>query len=202
MKDGGEIRLMLTFWRELEDHVAETVALGWDEAEIWEMYEARTAGVGDVSLRDLFIADVASDQTEMAFHAGLHVRLAYAKVFADPGDAVVGLQATRPSPSWLARIPPEAATALGEALIAGAKRCGQDLRTMPYAAYLRTHHWERTRHDAIERAGGRCQLCNKDKRLQVHHRTYERRGCEEPGDLTVLCSHCHAKFHDKLKVAA
>lgn len=66
-----------------------------------------------------------------------------------------------------------------------------------YLAYLETEHWQKTRASALERAGGRCQLCNTNRRLQVHHRTYERLGSELPGDLTVLCRRCHARHHGK-----
>lgn len=71
-----------------------------------------------------------------------------------------------------------------------------DLRAMPYQDYLKTKHWQRVRREALERADGRCQLCNSPDHLEVHHRTYERRGQEEPGDLTVLCATCHSKFHE------
>lgn len=72
----------------------------------------------------------------------------------------------------------------------------EELRTMPYSHYLLTHHWRRTRNEALSRAKHACQLCNYDRTLNVHHRTYERRGCELPEDLTVLCKACHEKFHN------
>lgn len=65
-----------------------------------------------------------------------------------------------------------------------------------YAEYLKTPHWLVTRQAALERAGRRCQVCNGAKFLQVHHRTYERVGCELPNDLTVLCDKCHGLFHE------
>lgn len=71
------------------------------------------------------------------------------------------------------------------------------LRTMPYKDYLNTAHWQQTRTRALERAGHSCQLCNSQNSLQVHHRTYERRGCERDDDLTVLCARCHSKFHEE-----
>lgn len=74
----------------------------------------------------------------------------------------------------------------------------RELRTMPYAEYLRTPEWAERRHAALERAGWRCQVCNTDLNLQVHHRTYARRGAELPGDLTVLCAGHHALFHGKI----
>lgn len=67
--------------------------------------------------------------------------------------------------------------------------------------YLRSDHWREVRKAALERADHRCQVCNGSKQLDVHHRTYERKGCEEPGDLTVLCRRCHATFHGASKVA-
>jgi hypothetical protein len=72
------------------------------------------------------------------------------------------------------------------------------LRTMSYEQYLRTDHWLKVRDAAIERANRRCALCNSDVNLHVHHRTYERLGRELPGDLTMLCSACHEKFHEML----
>lgn len=69
------------------------------------------------------------------------------------------------------------------------------LKSLPYDEYLRTEHWQEVRREALERAGGACQLCNSPHDLHVHHRTYERRGYEEPEDVIVLCKSCHALFH-------
>lgn len=74
------------------------------------------------------------------------------------------------------------------------------MRTMPYPKYLKTDHWSRCRKRALEAAGHRCQLCNSTHRLQVHHRTYERRGNESPDDVIVLCSACHQLFHTHRRV--
>lgn len=78
------------------------------------------------------------------------------------------------------------------------------LRTMPYAAYLRTNHWQHKRLMALRRAGWRCQVCNeeasKGKPLDVHHRTYERRGAERAEDVIVLCRRCHELFHTTVGV--
>ena len=75
------------------------------------------------------------------------------------------------------------------------------LRTMSYEQYLRTDHWLKVRDAAIERANHRCALCNSTVNLHAHHRTYERLGRELPGDITVLCSACHDKFHETLPAA-
>jgi len=74
----------------------------------------------------------------------------------------------------------------------------QDLATMPYEDYLFTPEWLARREQAIERVGHRCQLCYSAENLNVHHRTYERRGNEKPSDLTVLCQSCHSWFHRRL----
>jgi hypothetical protein len=90
------------------------------------------------------------------------------------------------------------------------------LRTMPFEKYLQTQHWQEVRQAELERAGYRCRLCNErghDPRepiqrsitgglvftmraeLNVHHRTYERRGCELPDDVITLCRECHERHH-------
>ena len=70
---------------------------------------------------------------------------------------------------------------------------------VPYDEYLQTPQWKERRHIMLERFGHRCQLCNEKSslgnHLEVHHRTYERRGNELPEDLTVLCRKCHDLFH-------
>jgi hypothetical protein len=75
------------------------------------------------------------------------------------------------------------------------------LKHMNYQEYLKTPHWLSTREKARIRAHNRCQICNSDERqLQVHHRTYERRGEELPEDLIVLCDECHKIFHENGKL--
>jgi hypothetical protein len=64
-----------------------------------------------------------------------------------------------------------------------------------YAEYLRSPHWIKVRDAALKRAGHRCQTCNSDQNLDVHHRTYENLGHEFPMDLTVLCRSCHERIH-------
>lgn len=72
-----------------------------------------------------------------------------------------------------------------------------ELATMPYYEYLQTPEWKETRKRALKRAKFSCQLCNEtNKVLNVHHRTYERRGNENNSDLIVLCEDCHKKHHN------
>lgn len=67
-----------------------------------------------------------------------------------------------------------------------------------YYEYLRSPEWQVVRRLALERAAGRCQVCNQPGRLDVHHRTYARLGQELLSDVTVLCRDCHSKHHEKL----
>ena len=71
---------------------------------------------------------------------------------------------------------------------------------LSYKEYLKSDHWKKIRERALRASRYKCQLCNKANTiLDVHHRTYERRGREFRKDVIVLCRSCHVKFHDKLK---
>lgn len=71
----------------------------------------------------------------------------------------------------------------------------QALHRMPYSEYLQTPEWIARRRQAATLAGGCCATCNSDRNLETHHRTYERRGFEEPSDIITLCSACHTAVH-------
>ena len=75
------------------------------------------------------------------------------------------------------------------------------LRKLPYAKYLESKHWRSFRRKAIDKALKRCQVCNAEGSLDVHHRTYERKGCEELRDVIVLCRPCHTLFHTNGRLA-
>lgn len=64
-----------------------------------------------------------------------------------------------------------------------------------YHTYIQSDAWRKRANECKRRAGYRCQLCNGTDRLEAHHRTYERLGREEPGDLTCLCRECHRMYH-------
>lgn len=77
------------------------------------------------------------------------------------------------------------------------KRClhvDLDYASMPYRDYLKTDRWEGKALECYSRFEHRCAICNSPGSLEAHHRTYERRGDELPGDLTALCESCHALF--------
>lgn len=73
-----------------------------------------------------------------------------------------------------------------------------NLQHMPYNEYLKTEHWKKIRKRALKKAKYACRLCNSKENLNVHHRTYKRKGAEIPSDIIVLCESCHGKFHDKV----
>jgi hypothetical protein len=76
------------------------------------------------------------------------------------------------------------------------------LQRLPYRAYLKTPHWQQVRKAALERTEHRCSLCNDhEHQLEVHHRTYERRGAERPADVIVLCDSCHSRHHGTARAA-
>ena len=77
-----------------------------------------------------------------------------------------------------------------------------ELQRMPYREYLLTPEWQERRKQQLRSAGYRCQVCNTNgTALNVHHRTYERRGCEYYKDLLVLCQSCHELFHSEGRLA-
>jgi hypothetical protein len=87
------------------------------------------------------------------------------------------------------------ATAKPVAAAVRAKRLAE-LRAMPYQQYLRTPEWRQTKAAALLRAGNACSLdVTHTEGLEVHHRTYERRGAELMTDLAVLCHSCHQLYH-------
>lgn len=66
-----------------------------------------------------------------------------------------------------------------------------------YEAYLQSEQWQSLRVQVLTNAGYRCQVCNNPDGLDVHHRTYERAGNEQLGDLIALCDRCHTMFHEQ-----
>lgn len=76
------------------------------------------------------------------------------------------------------------------------------LETMPYPLYLQTQEWQERRAAHLKAAYYRCQVCNAgNAELNVHHRTYARRGREWFKDLLVLCRACHTLFHREGRLA-
>jgi 5-methylcytosine-specific restriction endonuclease McrA len=73
-----------------------------------------------------------------------------------------------------------------------------------YANYISSHAWRNSpaRLAELKAASFRCRTCNAsadDVQLEVHHRTYERLGCEKVEDLTALCPECHRSVTSDLR---
>lgn len=66
----------------------------------------------------------------------------------------------------------------------------------PNKRYYQAREWFAICERVKERDGFRCVLCNSDKNLVVHHRTYKNFGNENLEDLVTLCLGCHKIFHD------
>jgi 5-methylcytosine-specific restriction endonuclease McrA len=60
-----------------------------------------------------------------------------------------------------------------------------------YNEYLASPEWASKRLRVRARDYGRCQLCNSDCFLDIHHLTYNRVGDEALFDLVTLCRNCH-----------
>jgi hypothetical protein len=77
---------------------------------------------------------------------------------------------------------------------------------MRYKIYLKSRHWKRRRKRSLWLAGYQCEYwqndirCTNKKKLQVHHRSYERLWHETDKDLIVLCEYHHQLMHiEKIK---
>jgi hypothetical protein len=71
-----------------------------------------------------------------------------------------------------------------------------ELQAMPYGEYLETPEWRYRRRQLIKWREYKCERCSDHRGLlNVHHRTYERLGNEDPDDLEVLCRACDALEH-------
>lgn len=73
-------------------------------------------------------------------------------------------------------------------------------RQAAYAAYMDSPEWQALRHEALERDGRRCRLCNARRGLEVHHRYYPAvMGTETVDALTTLCHPCHEGITEMLR---
>jgi hypothetical protein len=66
-----------------------------------------------------------------------------------------------------------------------------------YDVYMQSPKWINLRKAKIAQVGGRCQMCNAEENLRVHHNNYDRVFKERLSDLTVLCEECHEDHHAK-----
>lgn len=64
-----------------------------------------------------------------------------------------------------------------------------------YGEYLKSDYWRLFRIEVLEFWGWQCCLCKSNKRLEVHHNTYDRIGKEKLTDCVALCHKCHMRIH-------
>lgn len=80
--------------------------------------------------------------------------------------------------------------------LADAHRIGPKAWRARYKLYLHSAQWYGIRAQALQAAQWHCQACGQpNPRLEVHHRTYQRVGREDLGDLRALCKACHETMH-------
>jgi HNH endonuclease len=73
-----------------------------------------------------------------------------------------------------------------------------------YDEYIHSLKWRQKAAAAIARAGEKCERCGYtkfSKRLEVHHKTYDRFKHELPNDLEVLCHECHEKADGERRIS-
>lgn len=57
--------------------------------------------------------------------------------------------------------------------------------------YETTKEWKKRRILILEAYCNKCAICKEDKKLEIHHKTYDNYGNEKFEDLIPLCQHCH-----------
>lgn len=66
-----------------------------------------------------------------------------------------------------------------------------------YHEYIESPAWKAKADERRELDLGMCRVCGINTgALPVHHRTYERLGCEVMIDLMTVCVPCHQAIHD------
>jgi hypothetical protein len=67
-----------------------------------------------------------------------------------------------------------------------------------YKEYLLTDHWGKIKRRFFKSSysHGRCYFC-QSRRVQLHHKTYERLGKERLSDLVEVCRKHHLAVHNK-----
>lgn len=76
-----------------------------------------------------------------------------------------------------------------------AGREGSDEWWARYDAHLKTEKWASLRARVLARAQGRCEGCDSDTAVEVHHLTYKHLGDEFLWELQAVCRSCHDRIH-------
>ena len=68
-----------------------------------------------------------------------------------------------------------------------------------YEKYIQSKEWKNLRNKIIKRDGGKCFLCDKTEKLEVHHLFYEKDLFKtKPYQCVTLCKKHHKKLHKKI----
>lgn len=77
-----------------------------------------------------------------------------------------------------------------------------ELRSMPYAEYLKTFHWQAIRERTWRLQKGICHRTGCGHWIHdVHHNSYANLGDEPPEDVEGLCRKHHQEFHEHWRLA-
>jgi len=76
---------------------------------------------------------------------------------------------------------------------------GHTRYSLKYKLYLKSEKWRQFRQEQIRLANYRCERCERQGSLQVHHRHYRTLGNERAEDVEVLCYSCHRQADKERK---
>jgi hypothetical protein len=62
-----------------------------------------------------------------------------------------------------------------------------------YDEYMKSDKWKRRKVRLYAKRGRKCEMCGATWPLEVHHKNYDRLGCELDSDLLIVCVDCHPK---------
>lgn len=75
-------------------------------------------------------------------------------------------------------------------------RSGFPYKEWYWKIYLKSDHWNDLRLRKLEQCRYKCSLCDKKKKLDVHHMRYKNIYDIELIDLLACCRKCHKAIHE------
>ncbi len=78
----------------------------------------------------------------------------------------------------------------------GYNEIAEYIKKLSYSDFLQTPYWKAVANRVRYNASFKCQFCNGNGEVHVHHKTYEHHGREHKylEDLVCLCKDCHEVF--------
>jgi hypothetical protein len=72
-----------------------------------------------------------------------------------------------------------------------------------YEEYIHSPRWYAFKRRLIKIRGNKCEACpTVGDKLDLHHLTYVRLGCERPEDVKLLCRACHQATSQEVRTGA